>query len=78
MWALAIHVLDIYWIVRPMVYSAGSQDPAGSMVLVADLLGIAGPLLILFGYLVRRVGSNVLVGVGDPYMHEAIEHRNYV
>lgn len=78
MWALAIHVLDIYWIVRPMVYSAGIEAPVGSMVLVADVLGIAGPLLVLFGYLIRRVGSNVLVGVGDPFMHEAIEHRNYV
>jgi len=47
-------------------------------VLVADLMGIAGPVLVLFGYLIKRVGSNVLVGVGDPFMHEAIEHKNYV
>lgn len=77
-WALVMHILDIYWIVRPMVYTSPASTPTGPMVMVADIVGIAGPVLILFGYLIKRVGSNVLVGVGDPFMHEAIEHKNYV
>jgi hypothetical protein len=77
-WAIVVHILDIYWIVRPMVYITPADAPQGPMVLIADLLGIAGPVLLLVGYLVKRIGSSVLVGVGDPFMHEAMEHRNYV
>lgn len=77
-WAIVVHILDIYWIVRPMVYITPADAPQGPIVLIADLLGITGPVLLLVGYLVKRIGSSVLVGVGDPFMHEAMEHRNYV
>ncbi|MEY3230173.1 MAG: hypothetical protein RL689_261 [Planctomycetota bacterium] len=78
LWALAIHVLDIYWIVRPMVYAMPSEAPAGPVAVATDVLGALGPVLILAGHLVKRIGATPLVGVGDPFMHESLEHRNYV
>jgi hypothetical protein len=76
-WALVIHTLDIYWIVRPMVYSGG-EVPTGPIVMLTDFAGMVAPVLILAGYLVKRIGSSPLVGVGDPYMAESISHANYV
>jgi len=77
-WAIVIHILDIYWIVRPMVYLSPTEGPQGPMAYITDVIGIAGPVLIFAGYLVKRVGGNPLVGVGDPFMHEALRHKNYI
>ncbi len=75
---IVIHIMDIYWVVRPMVYIDPPTGPAGVFPYVVDAIGIIGPVLVLAGYLVRRIGGNVLVGTGDPYLHESIEHKNYV
>jgi len=77
-WAIIIHILDILWAVRPMVYSHLPEAPSGAVVIATDVIGILAVILIFAGYLVRRVPSAALVGVGDPFMSEAIAHKNYV
>jgi hypothetical protein len=75
---LFIHIMDIYWIVRPMVYIEQPAGPAGPFQYIVDAIGILAPVLVLAGYLVKRVGGNTLVGTGDPYLSEAMGHKNYV
>lgn len=79
LWVIVIHVLDIVFIVRPMVYiGAGAADNpglAGAWVDVAGVLGVMG----IFGFLLlRRIGSGPLVPLNDPRYEEALTHKNYV
>lgn len=78
LWAIFIHMMDMYWVIRPMVYTNPANEPGGSMPLIVEICGMASALLILVGYLMKRVPSAPLVGVGDPFMKEAISHKNYV
>lgn len=77
-WAIIIHILDIYWIVRPMVYSHMPDAPHGPLVALVDVLGIVGVMAIFAGYLVIKIPSSTLIGIGDPYLPEGLEHKNYV
>lgn len=80
LWFLLVHVLDIYWIVRPMTYAnpGNAAVPGMGPVVLVDVLAIVGVLAIFAGFLVRRVASGVLVAVGDPHLDEALEHRNWI
>ncbi len=75
-WFMIVHVADIFWVVRPMVYPTGDGPGLGGAHL--DVLGIGGVLLAFLGLVIAKVGSLPLVGVNDPYMGEALEHKNYV
>lgn len=78
-WAILVHVIDIYWIVRPMV-NAGDGVATTSIMqgMWADVLGIVGPLLALAGYIIFRAPASCLIVRRDPYLDESLEHRNYV
>jgi hypothetical protein len=76
LWAIMIEVVDMYWIVRPMVY--GTEPGPGGMAYLVDLLGILGVLVIFAGYLTRTIPQGSLVAVNDPRMAEALGHKNYV
>ncbi|MBX3410350.1 MAG: hypothetical protein KF859_10740 [Phycisphaeraceae bacterium] len=78
LWAILMQVVDIYWIVRPIVYAGNDQAPTGAMVWITDILGVAGPLAIFFGYLITTIPKGPLLGVGDPFLRESLEHKNYV
>jgi hypothetical protein len=74
LWAVAMHVADIFFLVRPMTYSAtGSVGP-----LWIDALAIGGALALFTGGVIVQVGSRMLVAKHDPWIHEGLEHRNYV
>ncbi len=91
-WAILMHILDIYWIVRPMVYAAElgpflAQTAAGGPVTAdpvklgtvwLDIAGVVAALGIFSGLLVRRIGAGPLVPTRDPRLAEALSHRNYV
>ncbi len=70
-WMLGMHVVDLFWNVRPEV--AGQN-----LVTWIDVLAIAGPICVFAGLLVRAICSGPLVPLHDPRTHEAIEHRNWV
>ncbi len=78
-WAIAAHVADIFWIVRPMVYADGQfTDKVGMGGLWVDALAIAGVLAVFAALVIHKVTSGRLVAINDPYMYEALEHKNYV
>jgi hypothetical protein len=76
-WAIIIHLLDIYWIVRPVVYG-GTVDAVRLNLIWLDVLGMVGVPLIIAGLMVRKVYSGTLVPLKDPRLAEALHHRNYV
>lgn len=80
LWALGMEVLDLYWIVRPMVYSDMTvhTDPVKLSRVWLDVLGIVGPLGIIFGLLAWKVGSGPLMALRDPRLPEGLHHKNYV
>jgi len=80
LWCLAMHVLDIYFMARPVVYGGplNTETPSHAAVIAVDLLVIVGVVAVFFGLLIRKVASGPLVAVNDPYMSESLEHKNYV
>ena len=76
-WAILIHILDIFYVVRPMVYP-GQTDAIGLPGLWIDAAAIIGVVALWASFLIRRVCAGVLVPTHDPRIAEAIHHRNYV
>ncbi|MEM1071553.1 MAG: hypothetical protein AAGB48_01075 [Planctomycetota bacterium] len=81
--ALAIHVLDIWWIIRPMadaklISSGKLEAPKGIGVAWLDLAGIVGVLGIFAAVVVRNVFSGPLIPVNDPRLPRCLDHKNYV
>jgi hypothetical protein len=78
-WAVFIHVLDMVFLIRPMVYAgapAGVVPGPGSWWV--DIAAAVGVLALFAGLLVRRIASGPLVAVNDPRMTESLRHKNYV
>ncbi len=76
--ALVAHFIDLFWIVRPVVYPGNVEDPIGLSSWWIDAAGVAG-VLGVFGFLVmRRISSGPLVAVNDAWIDEAMHHKNYV
>lgn len=78
-WAILMQVVDLAWIVRPMVY-AGPQYPDKIMLsnVWLDLAGALGPIGIFLFLLSRQISAGVLVPIRDPRLPEALHHKNYV
>ncbi len=85
--ALALHVLDIWWVVRPMADAAKMKaaalegttaEPLGIKAAWVDLAAIVGVLGIFGAVVVRNVFSGNLVPVNDPRLGECLHHKNYV
>lgn len=70
-WLIVIHIIDWWWMIRPNVKASHGAH-------WIDFVGVAGPVLLFLGLLVRKVASGPLVPLRDPRMHEALEHKNYV
>lgn len=78
-WLLAAIVLDMVYVIRPMVYlgdAAGLNPGAAGWWL--DLVAVAGVVALWGGLLVRQIARNPLVAVQDPRLPEAINHDNAV
>lgn len=78
LWAVVVHVVDIFWLVRPMVYASRADGGPGTASFIVDIIVILSGLALFAGYLVSKVSSGPLVAKNDPRMDEALEHRNYV
>jgi hypothetical protein len=77
-WCLAMHIADIYFVVRPMVEAGTGETPNILGHLWVDLAAILGLFGVMVGLLIVRIPSLALVPVNDPWMHESLEHRNWV
>ncbi|GMV26493.1 MAG: membrane protein [Phycisphaerae bacterium] len=81
LWAILMHLVDIFWIVRPMVYSGQpghTTDTIGLGGLWVDVVAIGGVVAVFAALVIRKVASGPLVAVNDPYMNQSLEHKNYV
>ncbi len=78
-WLLAMHVLDMVWIIRPMVYvqdwAVRDPGPTGWWL---DVAAIVGVFALFAGVLIRKITSGPLVAANDPYLDEGLKHKNYV
>jgi len=78
-WAIFMEIVDMTWIVRPLVY-AGPEftDKIQLGRIWLDAAGVLGILGIFLGLVVRQVASGPLIPTRDPRLGEALHHRNYV
>jgi hypothetical protein len=77
-WLLAMHCVDMFWVVRPQVYKT-YNDGMGKLGLSwVDITGMIGPLALFLAVYIRKLTTTRLVPVNDPYLHEAATHKNYV
>ncbi|MFO0834217.1 MAG: hypothetical protein U0638_04545 [Phycisphaerales bacterium] len=77
-WSIAAHVIDMFWVVRPVVHVSNPADPVGWGMIWIDVGAVLGVLGVLGWLIVGKVTSGPLVGVNDPRLGESLEHRNYV
>jgi len=69
-WMLAMHAVDIYWLVMPVLHPAGVSI---SLLDVAAFLGVGG---LFFGAVGRMMLAAPLVPVGDPRLPESLSFEN--
>ncbi|MEM9065260.1 MAG: hypothetical protein AAGB51_07200 [Planctomycetota bacterium] len=78
-WVLFFHVLDMVYIIRPMVFindlAGEAPGPTGWFI---DLIAIGGVFAIFLGGLCRQITKGPLIAVKDPRLPEALHHKNYV
>jgi hypothetical protein len=71
LWMLAMHAVDVYWLVMPV------QRPAGMALGLADV----GAFLAIGGFFVAAVGWMMLgaplIPVGDPRLPESLSFENF-
>ncbi len=76
---LAMHLLDLYWIVRPVVdYSPGGSDTGGPVSVLLSVAGAVGAGGVFAGLLIRRLPKSPLVAINDPRLPFSLKHKNYV
>jgi hypothetical protein len=69
-WLLAMHLLDLYWLVMPNLHPAGM---ALGLLDVAAVLGCCGVFLAAFGLALKR---QALVPLRDPRLPESLTFEN--
>jgi hypothetical protein len=69
-WMLAMHLLDVYWVVIPSVHGVSARP---GLVDLGCLLAVGGAFLGVFGWVLRR---QALVPVGDPRLAESLAFEN--
>ncbi|MFN5956997.1 MAG: quinol:cytochrome C oxidoreductase [Planctomyces sp.] len=80
---LVMHILDVFYQIRPLVYMTKVIDqtaviPGKVGLGWMDFTGALGPVLIFIGVLIWKVRSAPLIPIKDPRLPEALEHKNYV
>jgi hypothetical protein len=68
---LAMHVIDIYWLVMPNVPHQSSFAPSW-----IDVVGFLGPVGIFLAVAFRRLTEYPLLPVGDPRLQRSIHFLN--
>ena len=69
-WMLAMHWLDLYWLVMPTFRPAGFSP---SLADAAALVGLCGFFLAALGFMMRR---HALLPIGDPRLPESLTFEN--
>ncbi len=69
-WLLAMHALDLHWLVMPSLHEGGMSF---SWLDLAAFVGACGAFLAVFG---RALGSRAMVPLRDPRLPESITFEN--
>lgn len=69
-WLLAMHYVDIYWMIMPNVYHEGAHF---GLVEILSFVGVGGAFLALVGLAMQR---GKLVAVKDPRLPESLAFEN--
>ena len=78
-WLLFMHVIDMYWIIRPSLGITPDESRVGGMQGAwVDIAGIGGVIALYTGLLLWRLTKAPLVNRMEPRMPEALKHKNYV
>jgi hypothetical protein len=70
LWILAMHFVDVYWLVVPSIPGLGARP---GLVDVAALMAVGGVFLAAFGWLLVR---SPLVPAFDPQLQESLAFEN--
>lgn len=68
---LAMHVIDMYWLVLPNVPHQGSFSPSW-----IDIFGFMGPVGVFLAVAFKQLTQYALVPVGDPRLQRSIHFVN--
>ncbi len=76
-------VMDMAWIIRPMVdFAISSGDEAGTATGLStiwlDIAGVVGVLGLFAGVAAMKMAKSPLLPIKDPMLHESMKHKNYV
>jgi hypothetical protein len=69
-WLLAMHLLDLYWLVMPNLHRTGMSP---SLLDAAAVIGCCGVFLAAFGFALKR---QALVPLRDPRLPESLTFEN--
>jgi len=79
---LLMTVMDMTWIIRPMVdiQSSALESPSGAGItsMLIDISGVVGALGIFGGLVALKVAKSPLLPLKDPMLHESLKHKNFV
>ncbi|MGV6815476.1 MAG: hypothetical protein ACWA5W_10795 [Phycisphaerales bacterium] len=75
---LLMVVMDMAWIIRPMVYLNTETTDPGLAGIWLDIAGVVGVLGIFGGLVALKVAKSPLLPIKDPMLHECMHHKNYV
>jgi hypothetical protein len=70
-WLLAMHYLDMYWLVMPTIHTTGAQF---HWLDITTFIGIGGCFLSFLGFWLKR---DAIVPVKDPRLPESLSFQNY-
>ncbi len=74
---LAMHYVDIYWLVMP-TFSAVPHEPGHFHPSWIDLAGLLGPVGLVGTWIARRALTDPVIPMKDPYLAEAMKAENLV
>ena len=77
-WLLFMQVLDMVFVIRPMVYIGEHVGGGGLATWGIDVLAVVGVAGVFGGLLVRMIASGPLIPVRDPRLAVSLKHKNYV
>lgn len=77
---LVMQVLDMVFVIRPMVYveQAWAPEPVGPAGWWLDVAGAVGVLGVFGYFLLDRMTQSPLIPTKDPRLGMALQHKNYV
>jgi len=75
-------IMDMVWIIRPMVdFAASAGEEAGASGLAniwLDIAGVVGVMGLFAGVAALKIAKGPLLPTKDPMLHESMKHKNYV